>query len=239
MLTVFVVAQPIAGMVAAKSLFRVVGTIVGASVALVLVGAFAQAGELFILALAIWIGACTFVAVLMRDAPGSYAAALSGYTAAIVGLPAALAPDVAFDTAVGRCIEILLGITCGTLISQVVFPQQAGEALQRTTDRTLRDATRWASEMLRGEGAHAIADRRALFTDVIALDTLRVFAQFDTPRVRAASNLARHLQGQLLRLLSILISFQDRVTLLRQLDLPRTDALQPLMSSVADCLDPL
>src|SRR5688572_14408195 len=60
MLTTFVVAQPIAGMVVAKSLFRIIGTVVGAAVALGLVSAFAQAAPLFLVALALWIGACTF-----------------------------------------------------------------------------------------------------------------------------------------------------------------------------------
>jgi uncharacterized membrane protein YccC len=53
MLMIFVVSQPITGMVVAKSLFRVAGTIVGASVALALVAAFAQNGPLFLLCLAL------------------------------------------------------------------------------------------------------------------------------------------------------------------------------------------
>src|SRR3954463_2455718 len=77
MLTVYVVSQPLAGMVLSKSVFRVVGTVVGAVVALVLVDLFDQAPEPFLLALAVWIGACTYVSVYLRDAPAAYGAVLS------------------------------------------------------------------------------------------------------------------------------------------------------------------
>jgi uncharacterized membrane protein YccC len=217
MMTSFIVSQPIAGMVIAKSLFRVVGTIVGSTVSVILVGAFAQAGELFLLALALWIGACTFVAVLLRDAPASYGAVLSGYTAAIVGIPVALAPETAFTSAVERSLEVLLGIRCGSLVAQLVFPQTAGTALQRSVEATLAAMARWAGDTLRGERelGRGLGDRRTLVSDVIALDALRVYASFDTPRIAAASDVVRHLQGRLLAMLAILASIHDRVALLR------------------------
>ena len=48
MLTVYVVSQPLAGMVLSKSVFRVVGTVVGAAAALLLVDLFADAREPFL-----------------------------------------------------------------------------------------------------------------------------------------------------------------------------------------------
>src|SRR6188472_79911 len=85
MLTVYVVSQPLAGMVLSKSMFRVMGTMVGAGMSLVLVDLCADTPELFLLMLALWIGACTYVSVYLRDAPAAYGAMLAGYTAAIVG----------------------------------------------------------------------------------------------------------------------------------------------------------
>ncbi|MEZ0168656.1 FUSC family protein [Microvirga sp. TS319] len=245
MLTVFVVSQPIAGMVAAKSLFRAIGTIMGAAVALTLVGAFAQSAPMFLVSLALWIGACTFTSVLLRDAPAAYGAMLSGYTAAIVGIPAALAPETAFDYAVGRCIEILLGIGCATLVSQVIFPRTAGEALKESVNATLEDAADWTRDVLHGKSQQekALADQRKLISDAISLDGLRVFATFDTPSVRAASNVVRHLQGELLSLLAILVSVNDRLALLRGLAPDKHAALQDILVRTASLLpapgDPL
>src|SRR5258708_35163187 len=60
LVTVFIVAQPQSGLVLAKSFYRIIGTVVGAAGALGLVSLFAQERVLFLGALAIWIGLCTF-----------------------------------------------------------------------------------------------------------------------------------------------------------------------------------
>ncbi|MGO4571271.1 FUSC family protein [Microvirga sp. 2TAF3] len=239
MLTAFVVSQPITGMVVAKSIFRVTGTVVGAIMALVLVGLFAQAPPLFLVTLALWIGTCTFTSVLLRDAPASYGTVLSGYTAAIIGIPAALAPETAFDYAVGRCLEITLGIGCATLVSQIVFPRSASEALKASVDATLAAAARWIGDMVRGEipPDRLLADQRNLIADVIALDALRIFSTFDTPSVRAAGDVARHLQGQILTLLALLVSINDRIVLLRSRTTGKLEALQPVLSEVGNLFD--
>src|SRR6185312_1383452 len=83
--TVYVVSQPLAGMVLAKSLYRVLGTVIGALMSLLFVALFSNTPELFCLALAIWIGICTSVAVYLREAPQAYGGVLAGYSAAIIG----------------------------------------------------------------------------------------------------------------------------------------------------------
>src|SRR5690349_1611994 len=91
LLTVFIVAQPQSGLVLAKSFYRIIGTVIGAAVALVLVSLFAQERALFLGSLAIWIGFCTAASKQTRNF-ASYGFVLSGYTAAIVGVTGALAP---------------------------------------------------------------------------------------------------------------------------------------------------
>src|SRR6266850_7604276 len=60
LLTVFIVSQPQSGLVLAKSFYRIIGTLIGAAVALLLVALFAQERVLFLGTLSIWIGLCTF-----------------------------------------------------------------------------------------------------------------------------------------------------------------------------------
>ena len=48
LLTVFIVSQPQGGLVLAKSFYRIIGTLIGAGVALLLVGIFAQERVLFL-----------------------------------------------------------------------------------------------------------------------------------------------------------------------------------------------
>lgn len=56
-----IVSQPLqSGQVLAKSLYRIIRTLIGAGVALLFVALFAQEHVLFLGALALWIGLCTF-----------------------------------------------------------------------------------------------------------------------------------------------------------------------------------
>src|SRR3984957_12752757 len=82
LLTVFIVAQPQSGLVLAKSFYRIIGTLVGAAGALLLVSLFAQERVLFLGTLAVWIGLCTFGSQYARNFT-AYGFVLSGYTAAI------------------------------------------------------------------------------------------------------------------------------------------------------------
>src|ERR1700758_3646202 len=90
-LTVFVVSEPDSGLVLAKSFYRILGTIAGVLVSIALVFGLAQYGELFVAALAVWICLCNFAARMVRNF-ASYGFQLAGYTAAIIGIPAALNP---------------------------------------------------------------------------------------------------------------------------------------------------
>ena len=81
--TAALVCQPVLGAALRKGWFRLIGTVVGAIAAVVLSACFPQNRAVFLLGLAIWGAACALTATLLRNF-ASYAAALSGYTAAII-----------------------------------------------------------------------------------------------------------------------------------------------------------
>lgn len=234
--TVYIVSQQFAGMVLAKSFYRVLGTFIGAAASLVFVALFSNSPELFCLALALWMGLGTTVTLYLRDAPAAYAGMLSGYSAAIIGLPAALAPETAFDFAVARCLEITLGIGCATLMHHVVFPERAGEALRKAFHATLPSFARWSSDALRGEQSEAtgLADRRKILSAVVTLDHLRQYAVIDTPDLRAIDPTLRQFEGKLFSLLAILMSVYDRFTLLVRYHSAVATELRPLLERAAD-----
>jgi uncharacterized membrane protein YccC len=78
-----IVCQPQLGASLRKGWFRMIGTLVGAVVSVVLVACFPQDRVLFLGGLALWGAACAFVATVLHNF-ASYAAALAGYTVAIV-----------------------------------------------------------------------------------------------------------------------------------------------------------
>lgn len=233
--TVYIVSQPLAGMVLSKSVYRVLGTVIGAVASLVFVALFNNSPELFCLALALWIGLGTAITIYLRDAPQAYVGMLAGYSAAIIGLPAALAPDTAFDYAVSRCLEISIGIGCATLVHHLIFPQRAGDALRKALNATLPSMARWAQDALQGQQneVSGLLDRRRILNAVVSLDSLRVFAIFDTPAIRVVDPAIRQFEGKLLALLAMLMSVYDRFAALVQERPATADALRPLLEKAA------
>src|SRR5713226_6423597 len=75
--------QPRLGASLRKGWFRMIGTVVGATAIVLLTAAFPQDRGAFMVGLALWGAACALAATLLRNF-AAYAAALAGYTAAIV-----------------------------------------------------------------------------------------------------------------------------------------------------------
>jgi len=111
--------QPHLGASLRKGWFRMIGTVVGAAAIVVLTALFPQERAAFLVGLALWGGACALVATSLRNF-GAYAAALAGYTAAIVASDelGALggANGQAFMLAITRVTEIWIGIVCAGLV---------------------------------------------------------------------------------------------------------------------------
>jgi uncharacterized membrane protein YccC len=70
--TVFIVAKPITGAVRSKAVFRFLGTVAGAALALLLVPPLVHAPVLLCLAISLWVGLCLYLSLQDRR-PRSYA----------------------------------------------------------------------------------------------------------------------------------------------------------------------
>jgi uncharacterized membrane protein YccC len=124
MLTVVLTSQPLAGAVWARAIYRVIGTVVGVAVIVILVPPLSSTPQLLIGAIAVWTAACIYVSQLDRTAR-SYGFMLSGYTVALIGLPLATNPINIFDTGVARCEEIVIGVLSAALVHTLIFPVSA------------------------------------------------------------------------------------------------------------------
>jgi uncharacterized membrane protein YccC len=137
--TAAIVCQPHLGASLRKGWYRMIGTLVGAVVIVVLTACFPQARAPFLIGLALWGAGCALVATLLHNF-ASYAAALAGYTAAIIAadeLGATGGPnaDAVFLLAVYRASEICIGIVsagivlAGTDLGGVPAKHSAGAAI--------------------------------------------------------------------------------------------------------------
>ncbi len=118
--TAAVVCQPHLGASLRKGWYRMIGTLIGAVAVVVLTACFPQARAPFLVALALWGAACTFVAMLLHNF-AAYSASLAGYTAVIIAadeLGATGGPnaDTVFLLAVYRASEICIGIVSAGVV---------------------------------------------------------------------------------------------------------------------------
>jgi uncharacterized membrane protein YccC len=118
--TAAIVCQPVLGASLRKAPFRLLGTIIGAIGVVILAALFRQNRVDFLVGLALWCAVSAFVATLLRNF-AAYAAALAGYTAAILASDV-LGPVGASDTgsvvilAIDRALEICIGILCAGIV---------------------------------------------------------------------------------------------------------------------------
>ena len=184
-MTVFVVAQPDSGLVLAKGFYRLLGTAVGLLVTTALVFGLAQYGELFIAALAAWIGLCSFAARGRRGF-ASYSFQLAGYTAAIVGIPAALNTDGAYTVIVARATEITLGIVCMGAVSRLIFPSELAPKLIALAGGSFQSVDRFAELALDPTSSpqRFAAEREALAKEFGEVETMRASAFFESAEAR-------------------------------------------------------
>ncbi len=124
----FIVMQPQIGMVFSKSYYRVLGTIAGVGISLIITGMFSQAPIWYITAFALWIGLATAAGFKYRNFQ-SYGFVLAGYTLCIVALPVIETPLDAFEIALSRFSEVIVGIMAATVVSDIVFPRRLLDSL--------------------------------------------------------------------------------------------------------------
>lgn len=217
LMTAYIVSAPFAGPTRSKAVYRFGGTFLGAFATVILVPAFANSPELLSLALALWVGGCLYVSLLDRT-PRSYVLMLAGYTAGLIAFPAVDNPGTIFDIAVARVEEILLGITCATVVHSLVLPQSFGPVMLARLDHALRDARNWIADALAPNGdAKSAGDRRKLAGDITELRMMAVHLPFDTSHLRWTANAIRALQERLAAMVPLLSAIEDRLLALRQL----------------------
>nr|WP_223194730.1 FUSC family protein [Pseudomonas sp. PSB18] len=232
LMTAFIVAQPLSGMVVQKGLARLLGTLVGTVMSVVFMGLFAQTPWLFLLALAFWLGLCTACSTLLRSA-WSYSFVLAGYTVAIIALPAISHPLGVFDQAVARCTEISLGIVCATAASALLWPLRVERQLAGQAHAAWQSGMQAARATLAGD-AQARKGLLEILGRIVAVDAQREHAWFEGSLGRQRARAISGLSQKLLMLLRIARSVRRQW---KQLEPAEAEALQPWMNEVQQALD--
>ncbi|WP_454797224.1 FUSC family protein [Novosphingobium lindaniclasticum] len=214
-LTSYIVAQPLAGAVVSKAMFRVIGTFIGAGMAVIMVPVLVNAPELLTIAIGAWLALCVFVSLLDRT-PRSYAFVLAGYTAVLIVLPSVDVPGTIFTVATLRVQEITIGILCGSFVHALVLPRSVSAFMLQRVANILADAERWSSDSLLLDGDPAIdKERQRLALDVTELHQLSIHLPYESTRIAPRIRTVRALQDQLSLIMPLGAAVTDRIGQLR------------------------
>jgi uncharacterized membrane protein YccC len=183
-------SQPHLGASLRKGWFRMVGTLVGAVAIVVLTAWFPQSRAGFLVGLALWGGACALVATLLHNF-AAYAAALAGFTAAIIASDELGATGgtngLAFTLAISRVSEIWIGIVCaGIVLAGTDFGTAPRRLAASFAALSAEIASRFGSTLVRAGSAFSETQsvRRELTRRVIELDPIIDEAIGESSRIR-------------------------------------------------------
>ncbi|HEY4081604.1 MAG TPA: FUSC family protein [Burkholderiaceae bacterium] len=236
--TVYVVSNPLTGATRSKGLYRVLGTLIGASAAVLVLPLLANMPIAMSLFISVWTGALLYLSFLDR-LPSNYVYMLSAYTLPMIALPMVQTPDLVFPFAVSRTEEILLGIVSASLVSSLLFPGKAAPVLEARFRAWLDDAGRWATGLLRSEAhsrprdAKALVSAHRLAADVLALDQFISHLRYDVDSSDLV-RMARELRMRLGLLLPTLSSLSTAVGALRDAPGGVPASLSAQMDQIAD-----
>ena len=191
--TAAIVCQPSLGATLRKASFRMVGTVIGAIAIVIITICFPQDRVGFLLSLALWGAACGFVATILQNF-AAYAAALAGYTAAIVamyqlGQTGGASGDVLM-LAIDRSSEICVGIVCaGVVLAGTDFGGARREVAGKmaTLTAAVTNGLTAAFVAPKSQFLEAQLVRRQLVRDVAALSPIIDQAIGESSELRARS----------------------------------------------------
>ncbi|HYQ38012.1 MAG TPA: FUSC family protein [Pseudomonas sp.] len=209
MASVYVVSHPLSGATRSKSIFRALGTLLGACAAVAILPPLVHQPVILSLAIGLWVGLLLYLSLLDRT-PRSYIFMLAAYTVPLIALPQVNHPLTIFDAALARSEEILLGITCAALVNTVLFPSRLAPVLGAKMDALLADGRRWIAHSLDpahlGDSEHRTL--RKLLADVLALDSMIIHLSYDSTSHLPAQH-AREFRARMAMLLPQVSSLAD------------------------------
>ncbi|WP_029006366.1 FUSC family protein [Azorhizobium doebereinerae] len=133
-MTVWAASQPVRGHLLEKSLFRVLGTILGALFGIGLVAAAQGQAWIIVLGLSAWVGLCVGAGNLLRGFV-SYGVLLAGYSAAMVTLLHSAQPDGTLAVGIDRMLTVLVGVAVALAVGLLFAARRDHDSLARRVDR--------------------------------------------------------------------------------------------------------
>lgn len=145
--TVFVASQLYSASTISKSVFRLMGTLLGGLFIFLIYPETVQYPLLFSLCVSLWVAVCLYLSLHDRT-PKSYVFMLAGYSAAIMGFPGVVSPFSITDIVVSRIEEITLAIICSSLVHQLILPVSMKSLLEQSVSIWYQNGRKLCAELI-------------------------------------------------------------------------------------------
>ncbi|WP_180008048.1 MULTISPECIES: FUSC family protein [unclassified Acinetobacter] len=234
--TVFVIANPYSGMTSSKSLYRVLGTFLGAAVSVVALPHLIHMPVLFTVFLAVWVGFCLYLSLLDRT-PRSYVSMLAGYTTVIICFNVVYFIDTAsiFDMALGRFLEITVGVVCSAIVTTTLFPMHISPAVETRVSKTFADTKEIFDQILLepAELENYSKNLGNIARDIADIHVMAVHLSYEKSTLKGMTRPLQEILHQLSLLVSNLVAMSERMKQLDGLDTHYRTALKQAHEHIA------
>ena len=239
--TVLIIANPYSGMVSSKCVYRVVGTIGGAVIALTLTPHLINTPWIFTVVLSLWVGFALYVSLLDRT-PRSYAFMLAGYSTAMIVFNAITYIDQynIFDIALARVIEISIGVISSAVVSATILPMHIGSAIKQRVIKALKDTENLFANLLNTDSQQNNTQLLAAITrDTTDIHALAVHLSYEKGELHGMTKPLQEMLHQISMVVANLVALSERIKQLKELRFIETHAekLQQLSAHVVQFLE--
>ena len=205
-----VISFPTVGGAISKSLGRIVGSLLGATAALLIAGHTLNEPWLFTFAIAGWLAFCTWIANHYQNNV-AYAFSLAGYTAAIIAFSSVDITDVSdlWTITQARVCEVISGILCAGFMMMVLPSTSDGDALMNSLKQMHARLLDHAILLLQKNDADNVRTAHEnVISQILTMNLLRIQAFWSHYRYRRQNNVLNYVLHQQLRLTSVLSSLR-------------------------------
>lgn len=200
-MTVWAASQPLRQQLIAKSLYRMLGTVVGTGVGLLLLMAAGDHLIWLVVGLSLWVGLCAALGNALYSLL-SYGTLLSGYSAAMVALLGMSASMSVTELGIDRLLTVLLGVVMAMLVGLVFTPKASSSELIMRGRRLTSGVLHQLVARLDGVYDNEPKDPNKL---AVGIATLEVKLETVAIGLRKASHSARSQRAILSALIAILL----------------------------------
>ncbi len=180
---VLILAQPTPGMVLSKAVYRLLATVTGVIVAVVLTALFPQDRTMLLASFAVIMAGQTALGSVFRDFR-SYACILGGYTIAIISISNIDTPNAVLTASVDRVAAIVIGILAIAVTNAVLAGADASASLTTKLREAIGESVAMASEALDRREPPSASACTAMSARLMPLRGEIGFAASEKPRGR-------------------------------------------------------